>query len=113
MPDTTVETEQIAALLAEATPEAANQLLELSETTPDKETRKAARRALYQLSQRGIKPTSYVPSTDSTVSPRDAQDTLTIYASAYDGAGNRLLLLVLQDPDGGSPILAQLLINDE
>jgi hypothetical protein len=113
MPDTSVETDPIAALLAEATPDAAGRLLELSETTPDKEIRKAARRALYQLRQRGVKPAPReAPGTALESSPA-VTETLKAYASAYDGAGNRLFLLVVPDPDGGSPTLIQFLINDE
>jgi hypothetical protein len=112
MTETQVETERIAALLAEATPEAAGQLGELAETTSDKEVRKAARRALYQLGQRGIKPAPRDVATEPEIG-RVSSDTLRAYASAYDGAGNRLLLLVLPDPDGGSPILTYTLINDE
>jgi len=44
MLDRAGETEPIAALLAEGTPDAAARLRDLAETTTDKETRKAARR---------------------------------------------------------------------
>lgn len=101
------ELDQIDMLLKEGTPEAAHQLRALEETTPHKETRKAARRALYRLSQAGVTPPPTSPA--ATEAPMQA---VRAFASAYDGAGNRLLFLLLPDPDGGSPTMAQTLIND-
>jgi len=101
----------VAALLAEATPEAASQLQELAESAPDKETRKVARRALYRLSLAGVRPPERAPA-PKTAEPTPS-DTLRAYASAYDGAGNRLVFCVVPDPDGGWPTLLQTLINDE
>ena len=100
------------ALLAEATPEAAARLREIAETTPDKDTRKAARRALYLLSQKGVLP----PATSAAVQPvshaATLRDGLRAWASAYDGAGNRLLFLTWPDPYGGSPTFLQTLVSD-
>lgn len=139
----------MAELLAQATPAAADLLQELAETMTAKEMRKAARRALYLLSQRGIVPHS-VPraltaSSSSRTNPsetgrsslveskisgsgqftrlsyggslnkseRAEQHATRVYASVFDGAGNRVLFLTWPDPDGGSPTFSQLLINDE
>lgn len=105
--------EQIQRCLADATPNSAAQLADLARSTPEKETRKAARRALYLLGQRGVFPP---PDARRTVQPepRPARtDTMRAWASAYDGAGNRLFLLILQGADGGAATVVQLLANDE
>jgi len=108
-------------LLAQATPEAAGQLQLIAEHTTDKETRKAARRALYLLSQKKIVPPpapTHTPGAES-LTARAAQrqavlrNGLRAYASAMDGAGNRLLFLIWPDPDGGSPTFLQALVSDE
>lgn len=109
----TNEAERIAALLAEATPDAAAALHDIAETTADKETRKSARRALYRLSQAGIVPPEVERRVVAEPVRPHATESLRAYASAFDGAGNRLLFLVLPDPDGGSPTLLHILINDE
>lgn len=99
--------------LAEATPDAAAQLTELARTTASKATRKAARRGLYLLGLRGIRPPEEHRA--ATVAPPVPQpaETLRAWASAYDGAGNRLFLLVLSRTDGGDATVAQILANDE
>jgi hypothetical protein len=112
MPEMAAETEQIAALLAEATPDAATRLRALAETTADKETRKAARRALYRLQQAGILPADRAAPAQTPESRAEKADETRAYASAFDGAGNCLLFFVLSDPDGGSPSFVQLLMND-
>jgi hypothetical protein len=106
------ETEQIAAWLTEATPDAAARLRDLAETTADKETRKAARRALYRLQQAGIAPQERTAPVETPESDAEKADATRAYASAFDGAGNCLLFFVLPDPDGGSPSFLQLLMND-
>ena len=103
----------VQALLVEATPEAAARLRELAETTPDKDTRKAARRALYLLSQKGVLPAAPQSTVQPASSSALSRDGLRAWASAYDGAGNRLLFLTWPDPDGGSPTFLQTLVSDE
>ena len=99
--------------LAEATPEAAAHLNALAGSTVIKETRKAAKRALYLLRQRGIVPgKGDLPAAIEQPTTAHEED-LRAWASAYDGAGNRLLLLVLKSPDGGASTVAQILANDE
>ncbi len=111
----------IAELLAQGTVEAAEQLQSIAESASDKETGKAARKALYLLAQKGI-----VPSTASSSRRRAPgighrptnrlgilRTGLRAYASAIDGAGNRLLFLTWPDPDGGSPTFLQALVSDE
>ncbi len=97
-------------LVAEATPEAAEELYRLAETGADKESRKAARRALYRLKQIGVEPPQ-VPAVP-TSRPVAAPPRLRAFASAYDGEGNRLIVPILPDPDHGSPTLAQVLVSD-
>jgi hypothetical protein len=106
-----MEIEQIAALLAEATPEAAAKLQEIAETTREKESRKAARRALHRLSLAGIVPPEHAPRSGS--GEANTPDTLRAFASAFDGAGNRLMMFLQPDPDGGSPTLGQVFFDDE
>lgn len=103
------EKERIDALLKEATPEAATTLTELAEHTPSKEIRKAARRALYLLGERGIKP---VPEVADAVLEADPVDPLRCYATNFDGAGNRVLFFELTPPEGGSITAVQMLVND-
>jgi hypothetical protein len=103
----------VQALLVEGTPEAAARLRDLAETTPEKDTRKAARRALYLLSQKGILPAVTQATVQPAFHPGTGRDGLRAWASAYDGAGNRLLFLTWPDPDGGSPTFLQTLVSDE
>lgn len=104
---------RIQTLLTEATPDAAVALRDIADATTDKETRKAARRALYRLSQSGIVPPETAARTATAATLTRDVEPMRAFASAFDGAGNRMLALVLPDPDGGSPIFFQVLINDE
>ena len=100
------------ALLAQGTPAAAARLDDIARSTDDKEVRKAARRALFKLSQRGILP----PVAELAQKPAGEAarvENMRAWASAYDGAGNRLFILVLAGEDGGAATVAQLLGNDE
>ncbi len=99
--------------LCEATPDAASRLDELARSADGKAIRKSARRAIYLLRQRGI-----VSLIDTGI-PQEAppvahsEETMRAWASAYDGAGNRLFLLLLAGWDGGDSTMAQILANDE
>ncbi len=101
----------IASLLAQNTPDAAAHLNELAQTGRDKDTRKSARRALYLLAQKGIVPPAPAPASSMPHNISIKAD-LQAWASAFDGAGNRLLFLTWPDPDGGSPTFLQCLMND-
>lgn len=105
------ERERIEALLREATAEAATALSELERGTESKEARKAARRALYLLSQRGIHPLPEVAVAEAITDVKP-QDNLRVYATGYDGAGNRILFFEIADPDGGKPTAVQMMLND-
>ncbi|MCW3099818.1 MAG: hypothetical protein JWL77_5436 [Chthonomonadaceae bacterium] len=104
--------ERVEALLNEATVESATALAELERQAGDKESRKAARRALYLLSMRGIRPTPEILTGEAL--PGDPMpETLRAYASGFDGAGNRILFFEIAGPDGGKPTAVQMLFNDQ
>ncbi|MCS6777000.1 MAG: hypothetical protein RMJ43_11345 [Chloroherpetonaceae bacterium] len=102
----------IADLLHQATPEAATQLRDIAEMAPDRERRKAAKRALYLLSQKHILPVERSEPVAPTTVLQAPADALRAFASAFDGAGNRLLIFLIPQPDGGNPLLSHILIND-
>jgi hypothetical protein len=109
---TTIET-----LHKEATEEAAGKLRDIAETATDKEVAKAAKRALYLLSQKHVLPPDRAPQATAAIENQKSKientDALRAFASAYDGAGNRLLIFLVPQPDGGYPLLTNVLINDE
>jgi hypothetical protein len=105
--------ERIASLLAEATPRAAAELQELAETTPEKEIRKSARRALYQLGQRHITPASAPIQLASRAENSPRRSGLRAFVSAYDGDGHRAIYFFYPDSDGGSPTFVQFLTREE
>ena len=96
----------------EATAESAAHLEALAGATANKETRKSARRALYLLSQRGILPSGEGRSLEPDRYDGERKETMRAWASAYDGAGNRLFLLVFAPTNGGSATVAQIVGND-
>jgi len=105
--------ERIEQWLKEGTPDAAARLDEVARSTDNKETRKAARRALYLLAQKGVAVVREATPAAPVASVASHIETMRAWASAYDGAGNRLFLLVLTGPIGGSATVAQILANDE
>ena len=102
----------IETLLKAATPEAAASLQSLAESAADKETRKAAKRALYRLSQQGVAVVR-APKAPPPAPKADTTGILHAYASNFDGAGDRLLWFILPDPDGGSPTLFSVMLRDD
>jgi len=103
---------EIERFLAEATPDAAARLGAIARAA-GKDERKAARRALYLLSQRGVMPANESDAAQREPENAPPRDALRVWASAYDGAGNRLFLAVLASSEGGSSSAAQLIANDE
>ena len=93
-----------------ATPEAASAdaLQELEAQTADRGLRKAIRKALYTLSQRGVVPSRR----PSATAPAAARANIHAYSSAYDGAGNRMVILHFLDDTGGASTFALVLVND-
>ena len=112
MNQTNTDSASVETLLAEGTTDAAARLRELAETTTEKDTRKAARRALYLLSQKGVAPPELPAKSTPSVPAAKPPLVLTAWASAYDGAGNRLLFLAWLNSDSGSPTFLQALLND-
>ncbi len=110
---TASDLERIANLQTEATPASAAALQHLAESTDNKETRKAARRALYLLSQRHIVPPERTMEASQQSASPSVSAPLIAYASVYDGAGNRAIYLSYSGTDGGNPTFVQFLINDE
>jgi hypothetical protein len=103
------ELELIEKLASEGSHASANKLDELERSSPQREIRKAARKALYRLSQIGILPSRREK---LNVTQPASVETLRAFASAFDGAGNRLILFLVPDPDGGSSTLLQIRTND-
>ncbi len=92
-----------------ATVDAADTLKHIETSTNDKELRKAARKALYNLSQRGIYPDA------AKIAPKDSLpkgSDIRAFASSFDGAGNRLLIFLIPSGFGGSISLIEVLMND-
>ena len=106
-----MDSERIAALLKEATVEAATTLAGMERQSDSKELRKAVRRALYLLSARGIRP---IPDgmAGEALPDTPTSDPLRAYASSFDGAGNRILFFEIPAPDGGKPTAVQMMLND-
>jgi len=102
------EPESIEALVAEGTVEAAGKLQILAAGS-DKAISKEARRALYRLKLAGIEP----PAAESPDSPAIPVPALArAFASNYGGNGRRLILIVRDDPHGGSPVLFSVVVSD-
>lgn len=104
--------ETVERLRLEATSEAAGQLRDIAEADADKPTRRAAKRALYLLSEKGITPTATVAPSVPAGQSADLPPFRT-YVSGFDGAGNMVLMFVVPDKDGGSPRFTEMLVNDE
>ncbi len=106
MPDIDLET--INTLASTPAVTSADTLQELEAQTSDRGLRKAIRKALYTLSQRGVVP-SRKPSAAISTAPRP---NIHAYSSAYDGAGNRMVILHFLDDTGGASTFALVLVND-
>lgn len=112
MPDTIPDLTIIETLLSQANEEAANALQDIEATTQTKEVRKAARRALFRLGERGVRPSvkiAPVLAVKESIRPSGASRA---FVSICDGAGNQMVFFEIPDLDGGYPTLFQLLIND-
>lgn len=93
--------------------EAAGRVLAAVATAaPDREQRKAARRALHRLRSVGIEVTVPVAEPIATpVAPTEALRPIQAFVSPTDGVGSRLLWLLLERPHGGM-MMFNLAIND-
>lgn len=102
----------ISRLLLEGTQESVDALAEIERDAATKEIRKQARRALYLLSNRGLRPAAAVSAPPAAEPRSRATETLHAIGSAVDGAGNRLFYLVLAGSSEAKPVAVRLLCND-
>ena len=76
---------------------------------PDRRVRRAAKRALYRLAQRGITPTP--PAAPRPVVERRRERAVRAWLSGVDGSGSRAVWIVFEGPYGGLR-LCSLILND-
>jgi hypothetical protein len=95
--------EALASALGElSTPAAAALLADLEPYAPDRDRRKAIRRALYRLAQRGVA----APPRAAIATRRAAATDVEGFVSHFDGRGDRLIWLVRALPTGGAVLVA-------
>ena len=94
---------------------AAVPLLErLAGAGPDKEQRRAARRALYRLEQSGVRPArAATPAPGRPVVTREAEQPVRAWLSGIDGSGSRAAWILFEGGLGGGLRLCSLILNDE
>jgi len=99
----------LAAFAAERGADALPTLTVLTGDRTDRGVRRAAKRALYRLAQRGIAP---APAPARHVVDRQAERARRGWISAIDGSGSRATWLLFEGPYGGLK-LCSLIVNDE
>ena len=94
---------------------AAVPLLErLAGAAPDKEQRRAARRALYRLEQAGVRPARAATRAPARpVVTREAEQPVRAWLSGIDGSGSRAAWILFEGGLGGGLRLCSLILNDE
>jgi hypothetical protein len=94
---------------------AAVPLLErLAGAAPDKEHRRAVRRALYRLEQSGQRPARAPAATPARpVVAREAEHPVRAWLSGIDGSGSRAAWILFEGGLGGGLRLCSLILNDE
>jgi len=94
---------------------AAVPLLErLAAAVPDKEQRRAARRALYRLEQSGVRPARpATPAPGRPVVTREAEQPVRAWLSGIDGSGSRAVWILFEGGLGSGLRLCSLILNDE
>ena len=107
-PDVVVD-EALAAFAAERGADALPALTVLTGDRADRGVRRAARRALYRLAQRGITPP---PTPGRRVVERQAERAVRAWISAIDGSGSRATWVLFEGAYGGLK-LCSLIVNDE
>jgi hypothetical protein len=94
---------------------AALPLLErLADAAPDKDHRRAVRRALYRLEQSGLRPPR--PAAAALTRPvvtRAAEHPVRAWLSGIDGSGSRAAWILFEGGLGGGLRLCSLILNDE
>ncbi|MGH7414142.1 MAG: hypothetical protein ACREKJ_08065 [Candidatus Rokuibacteriota bacterium] len=81
----------------------------LADVAPDKEHRRAVRRALYRLEQSGLRP---APAARPIVT-REAEHPVRAWLSGIDGSGSRAAWILFEGGLGGGLRLCSLILNDE
>jgi len=81
----------------------------LAEGAPDRVVRRAAKRALYRLSQRGVAPAP--PPPPAPVVQRRTPRAVRAWLSGIDGSGSRAAWILFEGPYGGG-MLCSLILND-
>jgi hypothetical protein len=84
-------------------------LSRLAEASSERGVRRAAKRALYRLSQRGVTPAA--PPPPAPVVQRRAPRALRAWLSGIDGSGSRAVWILFEGPYGGGA-LCSLILND-
>jgi hypothetical protein len=84
-------------------------LSRLAEAPSERVVRRAAKRALYRLSQRGVTPAA--PPPPAPVVQRRAPRALRAWLSGIDGSGSRAVWILFEGPYGGGA-LCSLILND-
>jgi hypothetical protein len=84
-------------------------LSRLAEASSERPVRRAAKRALYRLSQRGVTPA--LPPPPAPVVQRRPPRALRAWLSGIDGSGSRAVWILFEGPYGGGA-LCSLILND-
>ncbi|HEV2471999.1 MAG TPA: hypothetical protein VGS41_04995 [Chthonomonadales bacterium] len=107
-------TDEVERLRSLGTTEAATQLREIAESAEEKAVVKAARRALYLLSQSHVYPIGSVRPQELAshrLRPKRIEP-VRITSTPVDGSGTLALCASVPDPDGGRSTAYSLLLND-
>ena len=86
----------------------------LADAAPDKDHRRAVRRALYRLEQSGLRPPRTAPAVPARpVVTRAAEHPVRAWLSGIDGSGSRAAWILFEGGLGGGLRLCSLILNDE
>ena len=107
----TVLDETLITFAGERGAEALPALTVLASARAERAVRRAAKRALYRLAQRGITPAPEAPRRVVVVE-RQTERAVRAWISAIDGSGSRATWILFEGPYGGLK-LCSLIINDE
>ena len=86
----------------------------LADAAPDKDHRRAVRRALYRLEQSGLRPPRTAAAAPARpVVTRAAEHPVRAWLSGIDGSGSRAAWILFEGGLGGGLRLCSLILNDE
>ncbi len=86
----------------------------LADAAPDKDHRRAVRRALYRLEQSGLRPPRAAAAAPARpVVARAAEHPVRAWLSGIDGSGSRAAWILFEGGLGGGLRLCSLILNDE